>query len=50
METIARPIATVPGYTLLEVELITGRTHQIRAQLAKAGYPIIGDANMAARM
>ena len=44
METIARPIAAVPGYTLLEVELITGRTHQIRAQLAKAGYPIIGDA------
>ncbi|MCI8631315.1 MAG: RluA family pseudouridine synthase [Firmicutes bacterium] len=43
METIARPIAAVPGYTLFEVELITGRTHQIRAHLAKAGHPIIGD-------
>jgi len=31
------------AYTLVEVELITGRSHQIRAQLAAAGYPIIGD-------
>lgn len=28
---------------LLEVHLITGRSHQIRAQLADAGFPIIGD-------
>ncbi len=44
METIARPVVSKGQYTLLEVELITGRTHQIRAHLAKAGYPIIGDA------
>jgi 23S rRNA pseudouridine955/2504/2580 synthase len=30
-------------YTLVEVQLITGRSHQIRAQLAAAGFPIIGD-------
>lgn len=30
-------------YSLLEVELFTGRTHQIRVHLADIGYPIIGD-------
>ena len=29
--------------SLLEVQLITGRSHQIRAQLSDAGFPIIGD-------
>lgn len=29
--------------TLLEAELITGRTHQLRVQLSNMGYPIIGD-------
>lgn len=44
METIVRPVKIKNGYTLVEVEILTGRTHQIRAHLAKAGFPIIGDS------
>ena len=30
-------------YTLLEVKIETGRTHQIRVHLSHIGFPIIGD-------
>ena len=41
--TLYRTLQTKNGLSLVECELITGRTHQIRAQMAAAGHPLLGD-------
>jgi 23S rRNA pseudouridine1911/1915/1917 synthase len=33
----------LPGWTLLELDLVTGRTHQIRVHLDAIGHPVAGD-------
>jgi 23S rRNA pseudouridine1911/1915/1917 synthase len=41
--THIRPIDQLPGYTMIECQLETGRTHQIRIHLAELGHPVCGD-------
>jgi len=41
--TLFRPLRHAGGNTLLEAELLTGRTHQIRVHLAHLGFPVAGD-------
>jgi 23S rRNA pseudouridine1911/1915/1917 synthase len=38
-----RSISATPKKTLVEIDLITGRKHQIRAQLSQTGHPVLGD-------
>ncbi|MBQ2446165.1 MAG: RluA family pseudouridine synthase [Oscillospiraceae bacterium] len=42
-ETRYKVLDSRNGLSLVECELITGRTHQIRAQFAHAGHPLLGD-------
>ena len=42
-ETRYEVLASHQGLSLVECELVTGRTHQIRAQFAHAGHPLLGD-------
>ena len=41
--TLYRTLAKAKGLSLMECRLVTGRTHQIRAQFAAAGHPLLGD-------
>ena len=42
-QTKYRVLAFRNGLSLVECQLLTGRTHQIRAQMAHAGHPLLGD-------
>lgn len=44
-----RVIERFKGYTLLELDLKTGRTHQIRVHLSHIGHPIVGDRTYSRR-
>jgi 23S rRNA pseudouridine1911/1915/1917 synthase len=48
--TLKADVAGIQGKgTLLEIELLTGRTHQIRVQLAARGWPVVGDVQYGAK-
>ncbi len=42
-EMIVQPRVVAQRYTLVDIELLTGRMHQIRLQLASRGFPVVGD-------
>jgi len=44
-----KTLQTKNGLSLVECELLTGRTHQIRAQFAAAGHPLLGDGKYGRR-
>jgi 23S rRNA pseudouridine955/2504/2580 synthase len=43
-ESIFTPLQRYNNYSLLKVELLTGRMHQIRTQLAELNHPVLGDS------
>lgn len=44
-----KPLTVFDHFTLVEVELLTGRSHQIRATMQSVGHPIVGDVKYGAK-
>lgn len=42
-KTFYRPLKNFEGFTLLDVEIFTGRTHQIRVHMSHIHHPVVGD-------
>ncbi len=43
-KSIVKPVKLYKAFSLVDVNLVTGRTHQIRVHLSYEGFPIIGDS------
>lgn len=49
IETVYDTVKSYGKVSLLNIELITGKTHQIRAHLASCGHPLAGDIKYGAK-
>jgi RluA family pseudouridine synthase len=48
--TIVRPLRALEGMTLIEAEILTGRTHQIRVHMKSVERPVVGDIRYGSTM